>query len=135
MKLVPVNYPLRPGAGVEFGYVVRRKGSQGNQVMFSFSAKVAVRMKWNSETFVRLDADIKERLAAFTTMNHGKNRLHRKIRIYPSGRGSVTVPYYDAVEQLLPEPEGMTALEIADYATDQLVFNLPQPPTTPTAKP
>ena len=128
MKLVPVDFPFRPGGGVEFGFVVRHKHTQGHQVEFSIGADLMRKMNWRDGSLVRLDADVKERVAAFVNVV-SEGPLTRKVRMTKAStkRGKIIVPYNGPVRDLFTDVSSMTTLGVIKCTSEHLCFNLPSP--------
>jgi hypothetical protein len=131
MKLKPLVPAGRSIMGVNFGFVIHRQGSRKHpQLNFSISQPLMRAMKWNSETILRLDGDLKDRVAALVIVDR-QSKSARKCHVSESGRGKMAIPCTGEVAEAFPpnpDETGMQPLTILEQRSDCLIFELPALP-------
>lgn len=122
--------PLSPGSrvqGVAFGYTIRQGHSHsGLSLHLVLSPETIRKAKLADGDTVRLDADTKEGLARLTVVG-SQVKLARPIRVGKTGRGMFRMACKHAVAEAFgTEPCGVTPLEVTQFSSDGLIFELPK---------
>ena len=127
MKLIPLEPVGRAAAGVFLGYtLLGRKDKGAPTLSISIHPDLVRKLKVKKGEPLRLDGDLKARMAQLTLVASATNKAARRLHVSHSGRGDFSIPWSGLVKEAFPEVDGMTPLEGAQVTSDGLLFELPK---------
>lgn len=125
MKLTPIEPTSRSTAGVLLGYSINNKDVASGTLKISIHPDLIRKMKVKDGDPLRLDGDLKERIAQLTLVAALQGKATRKVHVESSGRGTWCISYSGLVRKAFPSPDGMTLLLQPEVTSDGLQFQLP----------